>query len=172
MNPFGQGFPEPLQSVVHHAERFSAAVGLAETDQRRAVATGPRELTLSETWLVGRAGEVESVVEDVAREWRVGVLSAKGAAAAIEFYLRALHRGMRDTAGLAGPTCCASAHECLTADFSTPRDLLAMSYPGEAPAVRLPPVAPPPMVVRMTEAKSSEAKVGLSRVARTIEIRL
>jgi hypothetical protein len=63
MNPFGQGFPEPLQSVVNHAERFAIALSLAERDQCSAI--GARELTLSETWVIGRAGEVRSFVEDI-----------------------------------------------------------------------------------------------------------
>ena len=55
MNPFDQRYPEPLQGVVNHAERFTVALELAETDQSRDVATGPAELSLSETWVVGRA---------------------------------------------------------------------------------------------------------------------
>lgn len=133
MNTVGMGFPEPPQSVVNHAERFSIALGLAETDQSRAAA--PHGLALSETWLVGRAGEVESLVGDVVHEWRAGLLTAKGAAAVIEFYLRAAHRGMRDSAGLGNPTCCSSAHECAPMDFATPPNLIARSYPCEALAL-------------------------------------
>ena len=168
MNTVGLGFPEPLQSVVNHAERFSIALGLAETDQSRTAATAPHGLALSETWLVGRAGEVESLVGDVVHEWRAGLLTAKGAAAVIEFYLRAAHRGMRDSAGLGNPTCCSSAHECATMDFATPRDLIARSYPCEALALHQ-----AQTVVRITESMpTAQPKGGPSRSGGTIEIRL
>ena len=172
MNPFGQGFPEPLQSVINHAERFSIALLLAERDQ--AIATGLRELSLRETWVIGRAGEVESFVEDVVYAWRAGAFTVKSAAAAIEVYLRTLHRCMHDKTALGGATCCASANECVTVDFSTADDVIAKSYPREALPARLPRVMPPPMVVaRIVEASPSpEAKANLSRLTGTVEIRL
>jgi hypothetical protein len=173
MNRFGQGFPEPLQSVVNHAERFSVALALAETDQIRARASASRELSLPETWLVGRAGEVDSLVGDVMHECLTGLLSPKGAAAAIEFYLRTVHRGMRDKAGLTSPTCCSSAHECVTVDFATPRDLVAMSYPCAPPPAQRRPFTPPPMTVRISEANpAGGGAIDLSRLARTVDIRL
>ncbi len=171
MNPFGQGFPAPLQTVVNHAERFSIALLLAERDQ--GVATGGRELLLPETWVVGRAAEVESFVEDIVYDWRAGAFTPKSAAAAIEAYLRSLHRGMRDKTALGGASCCASAHECVTVDFCTPDDLIAKSYPREVLAARLPQLPPPPLVVaRIVEASPSPEAKGLSRLARTVEIRL
>ncbi len=116
MNPFGPGFPEPLQAVVNHAERFSAALGLSEADHRRLVAAARTE-DLAATWIIGRAAEVETFVEDVVYEWRAGVLSAKRAAAAIESYLRSVHRDMDDVSTFGRPTCCAREGEYATADF-------------------------------------------------------
>lgn len=116
MNPFGPGFPEPLQGVVNHAERFSAALGLAEADHRRLAAAGTENLAA--TWIIGRAAEVEALVEDVVYEWRAGAQSAKSAAAAIESYLRSVHHNMDDRSTFGRPTCCAREGEYATADFS------------------------------------------------------
>src|SRR5262249_200918 len=107
-SPFDERFPEPLQGAVHHAERFSVALSLAEVDESRAIETGPRELSLSETWIVGRAGEIEAVVRDVVETWRSGALPIKSAAAAIESYVLSLHRGMAEKTCLGEPTCCSN----------------------------------------------------------------
>lgn len=140
MSPFDQNFPEPLQSIVNHAERFSVALALAETDQSRDVATGPAELSLSETWLVGRAGEVEAVVGDIVGDWRSCGLSSRSASAAIECYLIGLHRSMARDASFGEPTCCSVSQESMTVDFfAAPRDQRGASYP------KMLPVMPPPL---------------------------
>lgn len=129
--PFDALLPDPFRLVVGHAERFCAALTLAEVDESRQSITGPRELGLSETWIVGRAGEVEAFVADVVREWEAGGLCEKSASAVIEGYLTALHRRMASDDALAAPSCCSSAHESVTLDFfASARSL----YPRERSA--------------------------------------
>jgi hypothetical protein len=135
-SPFDERFPEPLQGVVNHAERFSVALSLAETDESRDAETGPRESSLSETWVIGRAGEIETVVRDIVGDWRSGALAIKSAAAAIESYVLALHRGMSRETSLDEPTCCSNT---LTVDLFSPREPRLLSYP-KAPCAAGPPV--------------------------------
>lgn len=144
MIPFEQHFPEPLQGVVNHAERFCAAVALAETDQCHEVAEGARELSLSETWVIGRAAEIETVVDGIVADWRSGKLSLRGASAAIEGYLVHLHRRMADQTCLDEPPCCSSALESMTVDFFASSGQFASSYPRDP--LKRPPVLPPPIV--------------------------
>lgn len=119
---FGGLFPEPLQGVIHHAERLSVALSLLETDEGREMATGPRELSLSETWIVGRASEVEALVGDVVGDWRSGRVSTKTASVVIERYLMSLHHAMLLSTPYGGPTCCSSAQRTLTVDFFASHD--------------------------------------------------
>ena len=144
MIPFDRHFPEPLQGVVNHAERFCAAVALAETDQCIDAAEDARELSLSETWVVGRAGEIEAVVDEVLADWRSGKLSLRGASAAIESYLVRLHRRMVDETCLDEPPCCSSAQESLTVEFFASSGQFASTYPRD-PLKKMP-ALPPPMV--------------------------
>jgi hypothetical protein len=141
MLPFDQRFPEPLQGVINHAERCAVALTLAETDQSRDVATGPGELTLAETWVVGRAGEVEAVVDDIVVDWQRGKLTMRSASAAIECYLIELHRGMTAATSLGEPTCCSIAQESVTMDFFSSLEQRVVSYPRMSRAVAPPPVA-------------------------------
>jgi hypothetical protein len=133
-NPFEAIFPDPLRGVVNHAERFSIALSLAELDESRDTKTGPREMSLSETWVVGRADEIKAFVGDVVRDWSAGALSTSAASVTIEGYLTSLHRFMAIGTPLGEPTCC--AQDSITVDFFA-RGLRSMSYP------RANPCAPP-----------------------------
>lgn len=134
-NPFEAIFPDPLRGVVNHAERFSIALSLVELDESRGTKTGPRELSLSETWVVGRADEIKAFVGDVVRDWSAGALSTPAASVTIERYLTSLHRYMAIGTALGEPTCCSP--DSVTEDFFVARSLRAMGYP------RVTPPAPP-----------------------------
>jgi hypothetical protein len=86
MNAFGPHYPQELQRAVDDAERLAEVFSLPELGE------GPHE-----TWVIGRAAEIEQFVEAVAEDWRRGRIAEGAAAASIDSYVG----GLRERLGLA-----------------------------------------------------------------------
>jgi hypothetical protein len=97
MGAFGPFYPPFLQEAVDHAERLVELLRALDTQTARRSAA---------TWLVGRVDEVECLVEDLTLEWRTFGMSAQEAAAAVNAYVQALHRGLAINFGELAPSCC------------------------------------------------------------------
>ena len=107
MKIFGPFYPLPLQSAVHHAERFCA---LLEGYELSPPSADERFLA----WLSGRVGEVTKVIENAVSDWNSGAHSADATGMHIEQYLRTLHEALvmhgvvNDRTGL--PECCVAQY--------------------------------------------------------------
>ena len=95
---FGPFYPAKLQTVINHAERLFQLLVIYEI-------APPRE-EWARVWTIGRAGEVETVAEDVVARWRCGPLRAAAAAASLQGYLDLLHQGLSTHLGCRIPSCC------------------------------------------------------------------
>jgi hypothetical protein len=103
MSPFGPFYPPRLQDTVNHAERMCTVLQRAEEGAARAQGSPPP------AWLIGRAGELEQVVEAVVQRWRAGRHDADVAAATLDEHLEALHDGLAAWLGITAPLCCRGA---------------------------------------------------------------
>jgi hypothetical protein len=84
--------------------RIAQADDLARAIQRlsaKAVLTDPSSL-----WLVGRADEVRTLVDEIAREWRDGSIGTESACEAIRSYVVATHVALHRRYGGYGASCC------------------------------------------------------------------
>jgi hypothetical protein len=121
--PFGPFYPPLLQPSVNHAERLAALLDGAQSDARTFFSlTALDEREPARVWLTGRTSEVETFVAAVVDDWRRGIVSEEEASAALDRYLRRLHRGVRAhlTNG-AAPTCCLADENPTAEAASEPR---------------------------------------------------
>jgi hypothetical protein len=86
-----------LASLASHAHHLARVLAELERERRRTY------------WLIGRAGEIECFLDDLANDMGRRRLGAPGAARALAEYLDALHRGANEhLRGLYLP-CCSEA---------------------------------------------------------------
>jgi hypothetical protein len=98
MGLFGPKYPQPLQQVVSHAERFCDVIDRLEANTSRHEA--------ARSWLTGRREEVEVVLELLVGEWARGRRSTQDAAGSMKGYLFELHAGACALLGLRGHLAC------------------------------------------------------------------
>jgi hypothetical protein len=133
---FGPFYASPLQESVTHAERLVVELSRLEADVFGSRWFDPQNLTDEEVWILGRASEVETVVTDIAREWRAGLLSAVGAATVLDRYLDAVHAGLCAAFAFSQAPCCAEPVSTIIAADESTRiapflEVLAMSLRTE-----------------------------------------
>ncbi len=114
--PFGPFYPATLQSSVTHAERLAAVLQTAQRARALRSSKATRDLQTVDVWLTGRISELEAFVADVLDDWRRGIVSDGEARAAMDRYVKSVHRGVRIhlTDGEA-PSCC-NADESATVE--------------------------------------------------------
>ena len=98
MGLFGPKYPQPLQEVVSHAERFCEVIDRLEANTSRRGA--------ARSWLTGRREEVEVVLELLVGDWARGRRSTQDAAGSMKCYLFELHAGVCALLGLSGQLAC------------------------------------------------------------------
>ena len=99
MKTFGPFYPGRLQGAINHAERVAVLLARLE-------AGAPQADEWARAWLIGRASEVERLVEHVATAWRAGEVPELDATVTIDRYLGLLHDGMHRHLALPSPACC------------------------------------------------------------------
>jgi hypothetical protein len=96
----GPVYPSFIAEALRHAERLTAVLESLDPRTRGVSAS---------TWLLGRASEVDCVLQLVISDWRAGRTSEVHTARAINSYLAALHRGLALYFGELAPPCCISS---------------------------------------------------------------
>jgi hypothetical protein len=97
MRPF---YPSFLTEALRHAERLTGVLESLDPSRR-----GPA----AAKWLLGRASEVDCVVQLVISDWSAGQRSEVHAAQALNGYVSVLHRGLALHFGELAPPCCISS---------------------------------------------------------------
>jgi RNA polymerase sigma factor for flagellar operon FliA len=88
-------YPEELQKVIHHAQRFAKVLSRME------------EATDADPWAIGRSGELRAVLSSALADWRSGTSDKEKTRAEIGGYLENLHRSAWRHHLLEGaPECC------------------------------------------------------------------
>jgi hypothetical protein len=122
---FGPFYPSPLQESINHAERLGEELRRLDGETLGSPWKDPLAPTDAEVWIFGRVEEMETMVADVAREWRGGLLSAVGAATVLDHYLDAVHAGLGAAFGVLDPTCCAHPSVTRIALHAAPHEMIA-----------------------------------------------
>jgi hypothetical protein len=128
--PFGPYYPVVLDTVMRHAERQFELLRLRE---RMANRRDPGRL-----WLAGRARELRSVANLVARDWHDGRLSAVAAARELTRHIAFVHEGLARHVGIKRPSCCrthfVSTVLCPLTDSEgvPPRDTVDSAHEGRS----------------------------------------
>jgi hypothetical protein len=125
MSAFGPFYPPTLQASVNHAER------LARLLEREEVSRAGRGRG-KDPWWVGRAAEIECVVELAVFDWRRGVRTADVAATAVDAYLAELHQALSPRLGVARAPCCSAPCATVVAPPGAP-----VTAPGSDTVERL-----------------------------------
>jgi hypothetical protein len=90
--------PAPLAACLAQAD------DLARTLQRMTAKATPSDA--ASLWLIGRADEVRTLVDEVAREWAQGSIGVDRACEAIQSYVGAIHLALHRRYGGYGASCC------------------------------------------------------------------
>jgi len=117
-------YPPFLQETVDHASRL--VLMLTNLDSRTMRRPAQR-------WLVGRATEVECVVDALTLDWRRGAMSDASTTGSINAYLHLVHRGLALHFGELAPSCCIGSL-VITASPASFLDVTT-SFPTSARAV-------------------------------------
>ena len=91
-------YPALLGARIAQADHLSRAL---QSLSGRAVPSDP-----SFRWLLGRADEVRTLVEEIAREWAEGTIDTGHACEAIRSYVGAVHVALHRRYGGFGASCC------------------------------------------------------------------
>jgi hypothetical protein len=91
-------YPTVLGALMAQADQLARAL---QSISGRSVASDPSFL-----WLVGRADEVRTFVDEIAREWSDGSIDTARACDAIRTYVGAIHVALHRRYGGYGASCC------------------------------------------------------------------
>jgi hypothetical protein len=90
--------PDPLRARVAQADHLARALRVVSA---KAAPSDPAFL-----WLLGRADEVRTLVDEIVREWAVGSIETASACEAIRGYADAIHVALHRRYGGWGASCC------------------------------------------------------------------
>jgi hypothetical protein len=91
-------YPAPLGARIAQADHLARALG--------SLCAKASKSDPGFVWLVGRADEVRTLVEEIVREWSAGSLETTYACEAIGSYVGALHVALHRRYGGYGASCC------------------------------------------------------------------
>jgi hypothetical protein len=125
-------YPALLGARIAQADQLARAL---QSLWGESVASDPSFL-----WLLGRAGEVRTFVDEVVREWSDGSIDAARACDAIRSYVEAVHVALHRRYGGHGASCCGPFLE----PFSAPRAVEgAMRQQFKSGVLEVEPADPP-----------------------------
>jgi hypothetical protein len=91
-------YPPPLRARIVQADHLARALGFLSGKASK------KDLTF--LWLLGRADEVRTLVDEIVREWTAGSIDTEYACEAIGSYVGALHVALHRRYGGYGASCC------------------------------------------------------------------
>jgi hypothetical protein len=91
-------YPAPLRMQIAQADNLARALG--------ALSGKASDRELGFLWLLGRADEVRTLVDEVVREWSEGTIDTAYACEAIGSYVGAVHVALHRRYGGYGASCC------------------------------------------------------------------
>jgi hypothetical protein len=123
-------YPALLRTRIAQADRLARAL---QSLCGKSSATDPSFL-----WLLGRADEVRTLVDEIVREWSGGLIDTTLACDAIHSYVGAVHVALHRRYGGYGASCCGPHLEPLAG----PRTLMRERF--KSGALQVAPLAPDP----------------------------
>lgn len=144
-------YPAPLRARIAQADQLARAL---QSLCGKSVASDPSFL-----WVLGRADEVRTLVDEIVREWSDGLIDTTLACDAIHSYVGAIHIALHRRYGGYGASCCGPLLEPLAG----PRTAMRRRF--KSGALRVAPEAPPESRPRARSLVRSETQKSVATVS-------